>query len=98
MSYTLKDEIRLHNQARELRAIAREYRTIIDEVRACSNALAEWDSPAADEWRRQCWLLLPECSAEAAELGRIADTIMNFTANNHYLLEEAVETLTGTTD
>ena len=45
MAYTVRDEWRLHNQAQQLREIAREYRTIIDEIRECSNALAEWDSP-----------------------------------------------------
>ena len=98
MAYTIVDEIRLHNQASRLESLASKYDGIVNDIRLSCNELTGWDSNAGSVWRQKCHLAIAEASATASELRGIASSIRAFTANHHYLLEEAVETITGKVD
>ena len=98
MAYTLRDEIRLHNQAKELRAIAGEYRTVMEELHGCCDILSQWDSNAGEKWRELCQLIADEGACNEKELNSIATGIMGFTASHHHLLEKPIEWITGKID
>ena len=98
MAYTIADEIRLHNQASKLESLASKYDGIANDIRTSCNELNGWDSAAGSEWRQKCHITIAEASASASELRGIASSIRAFTASHHYLLEEAIETITGNVD
>lgn len=98
MAYTIIDEYRLHTQASRLESLAAKYDSMVNELRSSCNELTGWDSPAGSLWREKCNLAITEASASAGELRSIASSIRVFTANHHYLLEEAIEDVTGKVD
>lgn len=98
MAYTIIDEYRLHNQASRLESLAAKYDKVINEIRTSSNSLTDWDSPAGSLWREKSNLLISDASASASELRSIASSIRAYTASHHYLLEEAIEKVTGKID
>lgn len=98
MAYTILDEHRLHAQASKLDSLATKYEKTVNELRSSCNELNGWDSPAGISWRQKCHIAIAEASASASELRSIASSIRVFTANHHYLLEEAIEMVTGNVD
>lgn len=97
MAYTVVDEIRLHSQAARLESLAAKYEAIINEFRSGSD-LESWESTAGNAWRTKRNQVLSEAFSSAQELRSIASSIRAYTANHRYLLEEVIETITGTAD
>lgn len=98
MAYTIIDEYRLHNQASRLESLAAKYDKTVNDLRTSCNDLSDWDSPAGNMWRQKCNSAIADAYASANELRSIASSIRIFTANHHYLLEEAIEKVTGKVD
>lgn len=99
MAYTIWDEARLHHQANKLDSIASKYDAMANDLRSCTAPLhSQWVSPARDAWVAERDSVLKSMVSTASELRGIASGIRSYTASMHYLLEEAIEIITGDVD
>lgn len=88
--YLIRHETQINRQAAAIRKLAAEYNKLISEAEAAAR-IQGWETPAADEKRRELQAAINEAKKAVASLQKISNDLYAFTASHKTWLEDVVD-------
>lgn len=91
--YLIRHEAQINRQAAAIKKVVGEYNKLISEAESVMK-IQGWDTPAADEKRRELQATIDEARKAVNSLQKISNDLYAFTASHKTWLEDVVDFIT----